>query len=204
MAPAQKHRQALIDASVALFQRQGYAATGLAEILTESGAPRGSLYHYFPEGKEAIGEAALLAAGGRTEARIRATAAQLQDPRAVVIAIAEATCASMEESAFTRGCPVATVALESGGHSARLSNASRDAFGLWTAALAEMMAAAGIPAARAGELADFILASLEGAMILARVRQTVAPVRSFAAEMIRVLNHELPPNPSSKGDPSHA
>ena len=204
MAPAQKHRQALIDASVALFQRQGYAATGLAEILTESGAPRGSLYHYFPEGKEAIGEAALLAAASRTEARIRAATAQLQDPRAVILAIAESTCVSMEKSAFTRGCPVATVALESGGHRSRLSNASRDAFGLWTTALADMMAASGIEAARAAELADFILASLEGAMILARVRQTAAPVRGFAAEMIRVLNHELPQNPSPKGDPSHA
>ena len=59
MAPGQKHLEKLIGASIALFRRQGYAATGLAEILANSGAPKGSLYHYFPDGKEGMAEAAI-------------------------------------------------------------------------------------------------------------------------------------------------
>src|SRR5271165_4876433 len=60
--PAQ-HRQAIVRAAVALFRKQGFAATGLNEILSRSGAPKGSLYHYFPGGKAELGEAAVRQAG---------------------------------------------------------------------------------------------------------------------------------------------
>ena len=63
MAAAAKHREALLAASVRLFRQKGYAATGLAEILAESGAPKGSLYHYFPGGKAEIGAEAVKLAG---------------------------------------------------------------------------------------------------------------------------------------------
>jgi TetR/AcrR family transcriptional repressor of lmrAB and yxaGH operons len=49
----------LLGTAADLFQRQGYHGTGLNQILAESGAPKGSLYHYFPEGKEALAAAAL-------------------------------------------------------------------------------------------------------------------------------------------------
>ena len=58
MARKAKHRQAIVDAAVALFRKQGYAATGLNEIVEASGAPKGSLYYYFPKGKASIAVAA--------------------------------------------------------------------------------------------------------------------------------------------------
>ncbi|MBV1934221.1 MAG: TetR/AcrR family transcriptional regulator, partial [Parvibaculaceae bacterium] len=65
MARKQKHRQPIIDASVTLFRRQGYASTGLNEIVDASGAPKGSLYYYFPDGKISIAVAAVTEAGER-------------------------------------------------------------------------------------------------------------------------------------------
>ena len=58
MANAAKHKDSLVRTAMRLFRRQGYASSGLQQILAESKAPRGSLYHYFPGGKEELGEAA--------------------------------------------------------------------------------------------------------------------------------------------------
>jgi TetR/AcrR family transcriptional repressor of lmrAB and yxaGH operons len=191
VAPAQKHREGLIGASLSLFQRQGYAGTGLAEILAESGAPRGSLYHYFPDGKEQIAEAALRQAAAATELRIRNAAKRIGNPAKFAIAYGNTVAETMERSGFARGCPVATVALEAWPASPKLTAASCEAFALWSAALADMLRDAGIPQPRAAELADFMIATMEGAMILARVRQSTTPVLQAAAQIARVFETEL-------------
>lgn len=59
MPAVPRHRQPIINAAVALFRRQGFARTGLNEIEDISGAPKGSLYHYFPLGKSSIAVAAV-------------------------------------------------------------------------------------------------------------------------------------------------
>jgi TetR/AcrR family transcriptional repressor of lmrAB and yxaGH operons len=196
MAPVAKHRDTLISTSLSLFQRQGYAATGLAEILAESGAPRGSLYHYFPEGKEAIAEAALNVAAVAMETRIREAAARIPDPAQCALAYGQALAATMAESGFSRGCQVATVALEAAPQSARLTAASRGAFDAWCAAIGDMLRAAGVADARASALADFMISAFQGAMILARVRQSSAPILSTAEELARLFAREI----SAQGD----
>ena len=65
MPAVPKHRAPIIDAAVMLFRRQGYGGTGLNDIVDASGAPKGSLYHYFPEGKASIAIAAVEEAGRR-------------------------------------------------------------------------------------------------------------------------------------------
>ena len=69
MPAVPKHREPITDAAVRLFRRKGYAATGLNEIVEVSGAPKGSLYHYFPEGKASIAVAAVEEAGRRVAKR---------------------------------------------------------------------------------------------------------------------------------------
>ena len=65
MPAVPKHRKPIVDAAVTLFRRQGYAGTGLNDIVDTSGAPKGSLYHYFPDGKASIAVAAVEEAGRR-------------------------------------------------------------------------------------------------------------------------------------------
>src|SRR5438093_12024105 len=65
-----RHRDAIVRAAARLFRRQGYAATGLNQILADSGAPKGSLYHYFPQGKMQIGEDVVALAGRRLAATL--------------------------------------------------------------------------------------------------------------------------------------
>ncbi len=191
MAPAQKHREKLVAAASALFRTQGYAATGLAEILAESGAPKGSLYHYFPAGKEAIGEAALRLAVEKDGAAIGAMIMQAPDPATMLRTYAGYMAEEMQASGFIAGCPIATIALEAAPRSARLTAASCEAFNLWAHALAFGLQRAGFAAPRAAELADFIIASFEGALILTRVRQDTAPLRRAGEELARLVETEL-------------
>lgn len=44
----------IIRTTAKLIQEKGYVGTGLKEIIEQSGAPRGSIYYHFPDGKEQI------------------------------------------------------------------------------------------------------------------------------------------------------
>src|SRR6059058_5114005 len=48
-------RDRIVDATAECFRRQGYMATGLKQIASEADAAFGSLYHFFPGGKEELG-----------------------------------------------------------------------------------------------------------------------------------------------------
>src|SRR5512145_2638602 len=95
-----------------LFRRQGYASTGLQQIVAESGAPRGSLYHYFPGGKEALGESAIDLAAGMIREMLSGLAARHAEPEAFLRAYCGVMAAWMQESGFRSGCPIATTLLE--------------------------------------------------------------------------------------------
>ena len=71
MGAPSRHRSNILNAAVTLFRRKGYAATGLNDILQQSHAPKGSLYHYFPQGKEQLGEEAAQLAGAVVSQTLR-------------------------------------------------------------------------------------------------------------------------------------
>jgi len=62
-SPAPDTRSRILDASSELFRRQGYSGTGLKAVVAASDAAYGSLYHFFPGGKEELGAATLRAGG---------------------------------------------------------------------------------------------------------------------------------------------
>jgi TetR/AcrR family transcriptional repressor of lmrAB and yxaGH operons len=191
MAAVRKHRECLIAAAIGLFRRQGYAGTGLAEILAESGAPRGSLYHYFPDGKAEIAEAALRVAGEHMTGIMHGIACASASPGELVARYGAGLAASLEKSGFRDGCAVATVVLEAAPGSPKLAAAGRDAFGAWSDVVTGMLERAGIGSARARQLADFTIAAFEGAMILARARSSAVPVLAAAEELRRLFDSEL-------------
>ncbi len=84
MAAAPKHRQGLVRAAASLFRRQGYAGTGTSQILAVSGAPRGSLYHDFPQGKQQIAQAAVEYAGELVTATLARLIEHEPTPRAAL------------------------------------------------------------------------------------------------------------------------
>src|SRR5690349_22796393 len=108
-------REAFLDATGVLLRRQGYAATGLNEIVARSGAPRGSLYFHFPGGKQELALAAMEATGEQLRAGIAALMSRPGGAAASLAGLIDALAAGLEASGYRDGCPIATVTLEASG-----------------------------------------------------------------------------------------
>lgn len=173
----------MLRTAAALFQTQGYHATGLNQVLADGGTPKGSLYFHFPGGKEQLAAEALDLAGDEMCRLIKDVLESAASPVAAVEAIVEHLATAMESSGFTVGCPIATVALDAAADSDAIRSACDRAYRSWLDAVAEHLARHGIRTDRAESLAVFLIASIEGALLLARTRRDVAPLRAVAAHL---------------------
>lgn len=180
----------IIETTCALLETQGYHATGLNQILKESGAPKGSLYYYFPDGKEGLTAEAITRTGQIVEARIRETLAARDDPAGAVRHFLTVLADRVEASGYQGGSPITTVALETATSSERLNRVCREVYGHWQAAFEDTLRAGGVPAARAASLATVVLATIEGAIVLCRTRRTTEPLRAAAEELARLIATE--------------
>ena len=187
--PGTGTRERILDAAGRLFRRQGYAATGLKEIVTEGGAPIGSLYHFFPGGKEELGVEALLRIGTKLQ-RVIAGVADADDMAASVEAFFKGSARRLRESGFQDGCPVATVCVEVASANERIRQTCEDIFESWRVTLADAFAEAG--AHDADSLATFVLASHEGALVLSRALRDTQPLTATAVAVGSVLRDRLP------------
>jgi TetR/AcrR family transcriptional repressor of lmrAB and yxaGH operons len=183
-----KHRDAIVQAAVTLFRRHGYAATGLADIVASSGAPKGSLYHYFPGGKAAIAEAAVRVAGATVTATLSALAEEHPTAGRLVRAYGERLAGWMAQSGFTDGSPITTTLLETAPADAAVARAGREALADWRAPIAAKLVARGCSFDRAARLAGLAIGALEGALIQARAEADEAPIRAIAQELERLLD----------------
>ncbi len=182
MAAQRKHRAAVVEAAATLFRRHGYAASGLADIVAASGAPKGSLYHYFPDGKDAIGAAAVAFAAARVTATLEQLAARHAHAGAMLRAYAALLAGWMAKSGFRDGCPITTTVLETVPASQAIAAAAADGFARWQAIFVGALRRDGVAPARADRLARFAIAALEGALILARVAQSPRAITEAAEE----------------------
>ena len=176
MSTAAQHKDNLVQTAMRLFRRQGYASTGLQQILAESGAPRGSLYHYFPTGKEGLAEAAVERAGTLIQETLRELSARHRKPRAFLRAYCRTLAGWMEESGFRSGCPIATTLLETAPESAPITAAGQRAIDGWLDVIADVLARDGMGRSEARSRAEQFVAAMEGALILCRIRQSPRPI----------------------------
>jgi AcrR family transcriptional regulator len=168
-------RERAVATTAKLLQEQGYAATGVAQILDVSGAPKGSFYFHFPEGKEQVAAEALRLAGAEVEQGLRRLAAQAASPAELVKQFIDRQARALAESGYRQGCPIATVALEMASESAVIRAACDEIFDSWIGALAEAFA----PhlGARGRAYAEQVVMAVEGALLLSRVRRDPGPLR---------------------------
>lgn len=185
-------RQQMVEMTCRLIERQGYHATGITQILQESGTPKGSLYYYFPEGKEALVAEAIALMGERVAARIEGNLAGDGPAATRVGCFVRQIAGAVEASGYEMGGPLLTVAMETATSSERLNTACRRAYDEVRAALAAALApAAG--SARAGQLATLVVAAIEGGVILSRTEHSGEPLRRVADELEAYLTLVLEP-----------
>jgi TetR/AcrR family transcriptional regulator, lmrAB and yxaGH operons repressor len=192
----ERTRKKLIDATAALLRRQGYHATGLSDIVAESGAPRGSLYFYFPGGKDELARAALLASAAEWRARLDAATAGARDLGEAIDATVALLADDLEASGWDNGCPVAAVALESTSELVRRT--VEEHFESWLSVLAERLSALGVAPAPARQLATVALSAFEGALLLARVTRSRAPLVAVGQALRAMIATVTPPAAAPK------
>ncbi|QWG15260.1 TetR/AcrR family transcriptional regulator [Bradyrhizobium sediminis] len=175
-------RQKALATAERLFRTQGYAATGLTQILEESGAPKGSFYFHFPDGKEQLAREVLEAYGARTEAGMRQLAGRCEnDPDRFIRALCKGIAKEMEAADWGIGCAAQNLANELAPSNRDFADALAAVFAAWTAAIAEVFAASS-SSGTAQRRAMALIAALEGARSLARAMRSAAPFDAVVAQ----------------------
>ena len=192
MSAPPKHRDAIVRAAATLFRRNGFAATGVNEIVKVSGAPKGSLYHYFPNGKDEIAVAAVRFAGNALVATLEKLEQEHKSAAKLIRAYCQLLSGWMAKSGFRDGCPITTTLLESAPQSVDIAAAGREAFDGWCAVIARALIRDGVGKAEAIRFATLTISALEGALILARIESSARPIDDIAKSLAKILQSGPP------------
>jgi TetR/AcrR family transcriptional regulator, lmrAB and yxaGH operons repressor len=174
----------MIQRAAVLLAKKGLQGASFSEVLAASGAPRGSVYHHFPGGKEELVLAAVVAAGEQAMAVLQT----LDGKPAVEVArtFLDLWRTVLVRSNFGAGCAIVAVTIAAEAPALRQSAA--EIFQKWRRRLAELFVNGGVPAARAPAIAATLLAACEGAVILSRAEQSFEPFDQVAAEQLSMIN----------------
>jgi TetR/AcrR family transcriptional regulator, lmrAB and yxaGH operons repressor len=178
MAPGVRAR--MVASAVDLLARKGLQATSFSEVLEKSGAPRGSVYHHFPDGKDELVGAALDLAGARAiEWLDRKAGAPADEVAAWFLHVWREV---LIRSNFEAGCAVLAVTVAA--DSPELLQQAADVFRTWRRRLAELLEQGGLPQADAARMAATLIASTEGAVALSRAEQSLEPLDLVAEQLL--------------------
>jgi len=198
-------RERILDVSAELLRRHGYAGTGLKRVVTAAGAQLGSLYHFFPGGKEELAIAVIHREGQRqleyldgffvppagsadsADPADSTDPADPADPAAAIDAYFADTLRTLRASGFTEACPITLLALEAASDDGPLRRAVAEVFETWIDLLGRRLAGAGIPPAPARALAVTVLTEVEGAFVLARAARATEPVDVARARVVAAI-----------------
>lgn len=163
-------RERLLAAARTLFQARGFHGVGVSDILAAAGAPKGSLYHHFPGGKDDLAAVAVAGIAADVAAYIAERSEAGASGADIVAAIADMCAQRMAAEAFAWSPLISAMAAQAGPETPRLAAALALAYAGWRSNLAAAFVRDGLPPARAAEAAGLAVLSLEGAVIVARAQ----------------------------------
>jgi AcrR family transcriptional regulator len=184
-------RQRILDTTAEHFRRYGYTGTGLKQIVAGANAPFGSLYHFFPGGKQQLGGEVIRRSGQMYQDLLTAIVDAAPDVESGLRDCFAGAAAVLVETDYADACPIETVALEVASTNEGLRHATAEVFSSWVAAAVERFLGAGVGADRAEDLAWSVVALLEGAFVLARATKATRPMEAAGAAAVALLKGEL-------------
>jgi AcrR family transcriptional regulator len=184
-------RDRILDTTAELFRRQGYTGTGMKQIAAAAAAPFGSLYHFFPGGKEHLGCEVIRASGRFYMQHFAAVVMPAPDVLTAVRDSFAGAAQTLEETNYEDACPIATVALEVASTNEPLREATAEVFAEWIDGATEYFVLARIPRARARELAFSMLCLLEGAFIFSRAMRSTESLHIAGATAVQDVRKAL-------------
>lgn len=182
-------RERMVYSCAQLVRERGVTGTGLREVVARAAAPRGSLQHYFPGGKDQLVREALGWSAGFAAEQVRryVEGTPAPTPGGLLAALVDQWRADLTRRGFVAGCPLVAAAADVAASDA-LRDTVRDGFETWLAPVRDGLRRAGVPADRAGSLALVLISALEGAIVLARSRRDLAPLDAVERELRPLLD----------------
>ncbi|MER6138956.1 TetR/AcrR family transcriptional regulator [Streptomyces sparsogenes] len=180
-------RDRIVVAAARLLQRQGYVGTGIKQIAREAQATLGSVYHFFPGGKEAVAVAAIAHSDREFATLLGEALDSAEDPAEAIEACARRLATELRESGWIDGCPVTAAALETLGTDSEIQRACADALRGWERLVVDKLLRCGFPAQDARELATTIVGALEGAEVTAQVVRSEEPLLAAGRQLARLV-----------------
>ncbi|MFE1441835.1 TetR/AcrR family transcriptional regulator [Streptomyces sp. NPDC058739] len=180
----------MVFSAAQLIRRDGVASTGMREVAAHAGAPRGSLQHYFPDGKEQLVNEAVAWAGRYAGSRVERFMAALDEPTpsGLFARMVGQWTDEYETEGFAGGCPVAAATVDRARTAESTREAAAAAFAAWTAPVARALAGMGVPEPRAEALATLMISALEGAVLVARAERDARALTTVARELGPLLD----------------
>jgi len=195
MAAGHGPRERMVFSAAQLLRLGGVAAVGMRETAAQAQAPRGSLQHYFPGGKEQVVNEAVGWAGRYAASRVSRFLTALEDPSpsALFAAMAQQWTDEMAVAGTLAGCPVAAATADCAQSTESTRTAAAEAFACWRASVAEALTGMDVPPARAQALATLMVSTLEGAILIARAERSPRALATVVKELGPVLDAAVEP-----------
>jgi AcrR family transcriptional regulator len=179
-------KQRMLDSAVLLLRERGAAGVTVDAVLAHSGAPRGSVYHHFPGGRNELVLGAVRQAGDHIATMVGESVAD-GDVRQTVERLVAFWKRALTKTDYRAGCPIAAMAVDSRDLVPDAGDAVRAIFGQWRAGLAEVLSTGGFAAQRAQRLATLVVSAIEGAIILCRAHRDLGPLDDVLVEIMPLL-----------------
>jgi TetR/AcrR family transcriptional repressor of lmrAB and yxaGH operons len=188
-------RERMLDAAVAGLRRRGVAGLSFTQVLADSGAARGAIYHHFPHGKSQLVREAAQANGAQVDAALAMLTGA--SPTAVVANFFDAVRPVLAESANGYGCAVAALTVETNEEHQSNDDESNDdestatagtIFRGWVSQLSRALVSAGQDPAQAEDLSTYLIGLLQGAHVLCRAAGSTDPFERIARSAQRQMS----------------
>jgi len=195
--PKLSHRDNIIAAGLRVMFRSGYSGSSVRDIVAEAGVPQGSFTNHF-RSKEGFARAVLDHYFANVRGLVREA---LEDgslsPRMRLKRYLDIIATNLEADHWARGCLIGDLSLEASGQSEALRTRLGAIFEEWrnpfAACIAEAQAAGEIAATfDPTDLAEFLLASWQGAILRMKVERGPEPLERFKRIAFATVFKEAP------------
>ncbi|MFI0981961.1 TetR/AcrR family transcriptional regulator [Streptomyces sp. NPDC021093] len=180
-------RERIVRTTSRLMQRQGYQGTGVKQIAREAEATLGSVYHFFPGGKQELGTAAVRHGDEEFADILEKMLAAEDSPATAILVLTKVLGEGLRDSDWLDGCPVTSTVVGTAGDSPGIQEAAAEAFARWRALVADALRRAGFGERDAAELAYTVISALEGAEMAAQVARSTEPLEVVGRHLARLI-----------------
>ena len=189
-------RERMLAAAEALLRERGLAGAGIQQVVARSGAPIGSVYHFFPRGKTQLVAEALQIHGDKARALFQSMLEDTGEPLPERFRrLFRTAAAGFDRAGANTSCAIGAVALDLDASDEALRTVCRDAMDGWIASIARELPWPDEAVRRS--FAEMVVAGVEGAFILSRARQSGTPFITVG-EWLATMLEQFPRNAGSR------